>query len=97
MNANFKETDLARIKAGQPATIALDMYPSVSFEGEVESISPGSGATFSVLPAENATGNWVKVTQRFPVRIRIVNPPADRPLRVGASATVTVDTTKDGK
>lgn len=97
VNANFKETDLARIKTGQPATIALDMYPGVDFEGEVESISPGSGATFSVLPAENATGNWVKVTQRFPVRVRIVNAPEDRPLRVGASATVTVDTTQSGK
>ena len=97
VNANFKETDLARIKTGQPATIALDMYPGVAFEGEVESISPGSGATFSVLPAENATGNWVKVTQRFPVRVRIVNAPEDRSLRVGASATVTVDTTQSGK
>ena len=67
------------------------------FEGAVESISLGSGATFSVLPPENATGNWVKVTQRFPVRIAMANPPPDKPLRVGASTTVTIDTTKDNK
>jgi membrane fusion protein (multidrug efflux system) len=61
----------------------------------VESISVGSGATFSVLPPENATGNWVKVTQRFPVRVKITSEPApDRPLRVGASARVRIDTTK---
>ena len=97
VDANFKETDLARIKVGQPATVYLDMYPGATFDGVVESISAGSGATFSVLPPENATGNWVKVTQRFPVRITITNPPADKPLRVGASASVTIDTTKDGK
>jgi membrane fusion protein (multidrug efflux system) len=97
VDANFKETDLARIKTGQPTTIRLDMYPGTDFEGVVESISAGSGATFSVLPAENATGNWVKVTQRFPVRIAITNAPDDKPLRVGASAAVTVDTTQSGK
>jgi membrane fusion protein (multidrug efflux system) len=99
VNANFKETDLARIRLGQPATVRLDMYPTLTFDGEVESISAGSGATFSVLPPENATGNWVKVTQRFPVRIRITNPPHDpaEPLRVGASATLTVDTTQESK
>ena len=95
VDANFKETDLARIKVGQPATVRLDMYPGVNFDGTVESISSGSGASFSVLPPENASGNWVKVTQRFPVRISLVSPPADKPLRVGASATVTIDTTKD--
>lgn len=94
--ANFKETDLGRIKAGQPASISLDMYPGYKLEGTVESISPGSGAIFSVLPPENATGNWVKVTQRFPVRIAITGEQdPDRPLRVGASSTVTVDTTVD--
>lgn len=97
VNANFKETDLARIKVGQKATIDLDMYPATVFDGVVESISAGSGATFSVLPPENATGNWVKVTQRFPVRIDITDPGQnpDQPLRAGASATVTVDTTED--
>jgi membrane fusion protein (multidrug efflux system) len=94
VDANFKETDLGRIRPGQPATIWLDMYPGMALEGEVESISAGSGATFSVLPPENATGNWVKVTQRFPVRVKITSEPdPDKPLRLGASATVKVDTT----
>jgi membrane fusion protein (multidrug efflux system) len=99
VDANFKETDLARIKVGQKATIRLDMYPGRTFNGVVESISPGSGATFSVLPPENASGNWVKVTQRFPVRIGFTNPPdeSDRPLRAGASADVTIDTAQDSK
>lgn len=96
VDANFKETDLGRIRTGQPATIRLDMYPGLTLEGEVESISAGSGATFSVLPPENATGNWVKVTQRFPVRVKITSAPdPDRPLRMGASATVRVDTTAE--
>jgi membrane fusion protein (multidrug efflux system) len=95
VDANFKETDLGRIKPGQKATIRLDMYPGLSVDGVVESISAGSGATFSVLPPENATGNWVKVTQRFPVRIKITSAPnPDKPLRVGASATVSIDTTE---
>ncbi len=94
VDANFKETDVARIRRGQKATISLDMYPGVTFHGTVDSVSSGSGATFSVLPPENATGNWVKVTQRFPVRVTIDNPDAakDKPLRVGASASVTVNT-----
>jgi len=95
VDSNFKETDLGRIKKGQSATIHLDMYPGVTLEGVVESISAGSGATFSVLPPENATGNWVKVTQRFPVRIKITSEPnPDKPLRMGASAHVRVDTTE---
>jgi membrane fusion protein, multidrug efflux system len=96
VDANFKETDLTRIRAGQPATVAVDMLPGRTFQAVVESISPASGTSFSLLPPENATGNWVKVTQRFPVRVRILHPvPA---LRVGASSSVTVDTTglKDG-
>jgi membrane fusion protein, multidrug efflux system len=94
VDANFKETDLGRIKPGQKATIKIDMYPGAIFDGTVKSISPGSGAIFSVLPPENATGNWVKVTQRFPVRITITSPrDPNRPLRAGASSTVTIDTT----
>ncbi|HEX5931200.1 MAG TPA: HlyD family secretion protein [Methyloceanibacter sp.] len=95
VDANFKETDLGRVKPGQKARIKLDLYPGVMLDGIVESISAGSGSTFSVLPPENATGNWVKVTQRFPVRIRITSEPdPDRPLRLGASATVRIDTTE---
>ena len=95
VNANFKETELSRIKVGQKATISFDMYPGLVFDGTVDGISESSGSTFSLLPPENATGNWVKVTQRFPVQIRIINPDRymNAPLRMGASATVTVDTT----
>ncbi len=93
VDANFKETDLKRIVPGQPATVTLDLYPSRSFKGRVELVSPASGAAFSLLPPENASGNWVKVTQRFPVRVSIDNPSDGPPLRVGASASVTVDTT----
>lgn len=90
--ANFKETQLTRIKIGQKAEIAIDMYPNKKFNGIVESISSGSGSTFSVFPAENASGNWVKVTQRFSVRIKIITNDPNYPLRVGASCTVTIDT-----
>jgi len=88
-DANFKETDLPRIHAGLPARISVDLLPGKTFEGEVESLSPASGSAFSLLPPENATGNWVKVTQRFAVRVRILDPVPG--LRVGASAEVTVD------
>lgn len=94
VDANFKETDLERIRAGQPATIRVDMYPDKTFHGVVESLSPASGVAFSLLPPENATGNWVKVTQRFPVRVRVVRTPGDPPLRIGASCAVTIDTTR---
>lgn len=90
--ANMKETNLSRVRIGQKAEIHVDMYPSHIFQGIVKSISPGSGSSFSLLPAENATGNWVKVTQRFPVRIEIINPSAQFPLRIGASCDVVIDT-----
>src|SRR5262249_24846827 len=95
VDANFKETDLARIKVGQPATVRLDMYPGVTFDGTVESISSGSGAAFSVLPPENASGIWVKVTQRFPVRISLNNPSAKRPPGVAASTGLMIEPPKD--
>lgn len=94
VEANFKETDLSEMRPGQRADITIDMYPKLTLSGSVESLGAGSGAVFSLLPPENATGNWVKVTQRFPVRIGIAarhdDPHNLRPLRVGASATVTV-------
>lgn len=94
LSANFKETDLERIKTGQAASFTLDMYPQQSYQGEVESLSPASGLTFSLIPPQNATGNWVKVTQRFPVRIKINSHSGNSSLlRLGASATVTIDTT----
>lgn len=91
LDVNFKETQLKRIKAGQKAIIELDMYDH-KYNGVVQSISFASGNTFSLLPAQNATGNWVKVTQRFTVRVKVEDS-KDFPLRVGASADVTVDTT----
>ena len=94
VDANYKETDLERIRPGQPATINVDMYPDETFPGVVESVSPASGTAFSLLPPENATGNWVKVTQRFPVRVRVERTAGDPPLRIGASCSVTIDTTR---
>lgn len=90
-DANFKETQLEKIKPGQSAIIETDLYPGHEFKGIVESISGGAGTAFSLLPAQNATGNWVKVTQRVPVRIKVLNPDAQFPLRIGISANVTVN------
>jgi membrane fusion protein (multidrug efflux system) len=90
VEANFKETDLEAMRVGQPAKITLDAYPSRPIKGRVESIGAGTGSEFSVLPAQNATGNWVKVVQRVPVRIAIAA--TDLPLIAGLSASVTVDT-----
>ncbi|MDF2867096.1 MAG: emrA [Gammaproteobacteria bacterium] len=94
VDANYKETQLHRIRTGQAAEIKLDMYPGVVFHGVVDSISSGSGAAFSLLPPENATGNWVKVTQRFTVRVKLLEPDPLHPFRIGASSTVTINTAK---
>ena len=90
LDANFEESQLEKIKVGQTADVKVDMYPTHHFKGVVESISGGTGSAFSLLPPENATGNWVKVTQRIPVRIRIVDIDPTHPLRIGASGTVTL-------
>ncbi len=92
VDANFKETNIGRIQTGQEATIHVDSYPGVPFRGVVQSISRGSGAAFSLFPPENATGNWVKVTQRVSVRVKILNPDSLYPLRIGTSAIVTINT-----
>lgn len=92
VDANYKETALYRIHPGQPADIHLDIYPNHDFHGVVESISGGSGAAFSLLPPENATGNWVKVVQRVPVRVHLANPDPRLPLPIGTSASVSIDT-----
>ena len=89
VEANFKETDLAAMRPGQRAVIEIDAYPGLELAGHVESIGAGTGSEFSVLPAQNATGNWVKIIQRVPVRIAI-DGKADRPLIAGLSADVTV-------
>jgi len=92
VEANFKETQMQYIQPGQTVKIKLDMYPNAVLNGYVDSISNGSGASFSMLPPENATGNWVKVTQRFPVKIMLTEVPKNIDLRVGASSTVTINT-----
>jgi membrane fusion protein (multidrug efflux system) len=91
VEANFKEDQLAKMRVGQPVTIKVDAYPDHPFKGHVASFSPGSGQAFSPLPAQNATGNWVKVVQRLPVRIAFDEPPPDMAGRAGLSAVVTVD------
>ena len=89
VEANFKETQLAEMRVGQPAELRFDAYPEMILKGHVDSIGAGTGAEFSILPAQNATGNWVKVTQRVPVRIAIDDKPS-RPLIAGLSTHVTV-------
>jgi membrane fusion protein (multidrug efflux system) len=94
VEANFKEVDLKRMRPNQSASIRIDMYPDLRLSGKVSSLGAGSGAVFSLLPPENATGNWVKITQRFPVTISLDRNEEGknfaRPLRVGSSAVVTV-------
>ncbi len=92
VEANFKEVQLARMREGQAAIVRIDTYGDRTFKGHVASISPGTGAQFSVLPAQNATGNWVKVVQRLAVRVEIDDSDRDHPLFAGLSATVKVDT-----
>jgi len=94
VEANFKETDLADMKIGQAAKVRFDAYPGLVLKGHVAALGAGTGSEFSVLPAQNATGNWVKVTQRVPVRI-ILDEPSPRPLISGLSTKVTVYT--DGR
>ncbi|MNF30231.1 Multidrug export protein EmrA [compost metagenome] len=92
VEANFTEKDLTYMHPGQPVAIHIDTYPDASWHGVVESLSPATGAEFSVIPAQNATGNWVKIAQRVPVRIRLDAAPAMPQLRAGLSAVVTIDT-----
>jgi membrane fusion protein (multidrug efflux system) len=94
VTANFKETQLNKMHAGQPVDIDVDAYAGVKLHGTVQSFSGGTGARFSLLPPENATGNFTKVVQRVPVRIHLDGVPQDRPLRPGMSVEVTVDTRK---
>jgi membrane fusion protein (multidrug efflux system) len=92
ITANYKETQLGNVKVGQPVDIRVDAYKGVDFHGHVSAIAPASQNTFSLVPAQNATGNFVKVTQRIPVRILVDNPPADHPLRVGMSVETAIAT-----
>lgn len=91
VEANFKETDLTYMAVGQPATVELDAYPGRTIRATIASIGAGTGSEFSLLPAQNATGNWVKVVQRVPVRLKLETG-GEVPLRAGLSAAVEVDT-----
>ncbi len=94
VEANFKETDLEHMRVGQRAIVRLDAFPDAEIVGRVASIGAGTGSEFSILPAQNATGNWVKVVQRVPVRIALPDETPGVPLIAGLSATVTVETPK---
>ncbi len=91
IEANFKETQLTDVHPGQPATVTIDTYPGLELKGKVESIGAATGSEFSLIPAQNATGNWVKVVQRIPVRVRVDQKGSDI-LRAGMSSDVTIDT-----
>ena len=95
VTANFKEIQLDRMRPGEPVTLRIDAYPGRTIRGHVDSVQPGSGTAFSLLPAQNATGNYVKIVQRVPVKIVMDNPPKDVALGPGMSVvpTVRVDTT----
>jgi membrane fusion protein (multidrug efflux system) len=92
IEANPKETELTYVRPGQPVTIAVDTYPADAWSGVVDSVSPASSASFSLLPAQNTSGNWVKVVQRIPMRVRIDTPEGKPPLRAGMSVVIDVDT-----
>lgn len=92
IEANFKETQLTHMRVGQPVRVEVDAYPDREWHAVVASIAPATGAEFAVLPPQNATGNWVKVVQRVPVRIHVEQPPGEPLLRAGMTVTVAVDT-----
>jgi len=95
IEANFKETQLTHMREGQRATVVADAYPDVQWRARVETIAPATGAEFAVLPPQNATGNWVKVVQRIPVRVVVDQAAGQPPLRAGMTVTVAVDTGKE--
>jgi membrane fusion protein (multidrug efflux system) len=97
IEANFKEDQLAHMKVGQPVSIKVDAYPQADIKGHIASFSPGTGQAFSALPAQNATGNWVKVVQRLPVRIVFDREPPGMAARAGLSANVKVDVRAPGR
>jgi membrane fusion protein, multidrug efflux system len=92
IEANFKETELTNVRPGQTVTITVDTYPGAHWRGKVLSISPATDSEFSLLPAQNASGNWVKVVQRIATRISVEDGPQDLPLRAGMSTDVEIDT-----
>ena len=92
ITAEPKENQMTWVRAGQSVTVTVDTYPGQTWKAVVESIAPATGSQFSILPAQNSSGNWVKVVQRIPVRIHIVSGPKDLPLRAGMSTEITIDT-----
>jgi membrane fusion protein, multidrug efflux system len=92
IEANFKETELTRVRVGQPVKITIDTYPDMQCTGKVTSLAQSTGAEFAVLPPQNATGNWVKVVQRIPLRTSVICKEGDPALRVGMSTTIEIDT-----
>lgn len=97
IEANFKETELTHVRDGMKATVVLDIYPDFEWTAEVGSISPATGAEFALLPPQNASGNWVKVVQRLPVRIFLKPRAGEPPLRAGMTASVSIDTKRQRK
>jgi membrane fusion protein (multidrug efflux system) len=97
IDANPKETDLTHVRKGQPVVITIDAFPDREWSGTVGAISPGTGAQFSILPPQNAAGNWIKIVQRVPMRIEFTPGQDLRRLRAGMSATVEIDTGRRGK
>ncbi len=95
IEANLKETQLTPVEVGQQATLVADAYPDDTYKALVESISPATGAEFALLPPQNASGNWVKVVQRIPVRLRIIQEEGRKPLRAGMTVTVTIDSERE--
>ena len=95
VEANLKETQLTHVLEGQSASITVDAYPGVQWPATVDAIAPATGAEFSVLPPQNATGNWVKVVQRIPVLLDIEQPPKGNPLRAGMTVSVSIDTERE--
>ena len=94
VESDMKETDLTHVRAGDPVDVTIDTYPGRRWSAHIDSVSAGSDSAFSALPAENASGNWVKVGQRFPVRIKVDQKAGDPPLRAGMSAVISIDTGK---
>jgi membrane fusion protein (multidrug efflux system) len=92
VQAEPKETQLTDAKPGDPVNVSFDIYPGRTWKGTVESIAPATDQNFSLLPAENSSGNWVKVVQRIPLRVRVDRKPGDPPLRAGMSANIDIDT-----
>ncbi len=92
VDADFKETDLTWVQPGDPVDLTIDTYPGRTWHGEVAAVAPATGSEFSVLPAQNSSGNWVKVTQRITVRVKLDHQDGDPPLRAGMSANVNIDT-----